>query len=255
VLIDWFTIVAQIVNFLILVLLLRKFLYKPILNVMREREERIRSQLNEAEELRRHAEEQIEIYQEKNEKWKEEHDTLLQVAKAEIDDNRKLMMKKVRDEIDEHKTHWEQAIEREKKEFLDSLRKKINQQTFIAVRRVLNELANVELEAHICNVFLDRLQNMDQNQVEEYRDAIMESEEPVIVRSAFELTNKMKKELQSAVETRFLNGKSVDFEIDPDLVCGIEMKAAGYKLTWSLSEYLERLEDLIEDSSAVKVGE
>jgi len=255
VLIDWFTIVAQIVNFLILVLLLRKFLYRPILNVMREREERIKSQLNEAEELRRYADEQIEIYQEKNDKWKDEHDALLREAKVEIEDNHKHMMKKVREDIEEHKTHWEQAIEREKKEFLDSLRKKINQQTFVTVRRVLNELATVELEAHICEVFLDRIKQMDQKQVEEYRTAIIDTEDPVIVGSAFELSSTIKKELQSTIETQFLKGKPVDFVIDNDLVCGIEMKAGGYKLTWSLSEYLERLEDLIEDSSALKVGE
>lgn len=254
-LIDWFTIIAQIVNFLILVLLLRKFLYKPILNVIQEREDRIKSQLNEAEELRQNAEEQIEIYQKKNERWGEERETLLKEAKAEIEDNRKHMIKKVRDEIDEHKSQWEQAIEREKKEFLESLRKKISRQTFVTVRRVLNELANVELEAHICQVFLKRLQNLDKSQMTEYRSAIMESDEPIIVRSGFKLSGEMEQELKATIESQFTDSKPVNFEVDSDLVCGIEMKAAGYKLNWSISEYLERLDELIEDSSKVEVGE
>ncbi len=42
--IDWFTLFAQIVNFLIVVVLLRRFLYKPILQAMAEREAKIAAQ-------------------------------------------------------------------------------------------------------------------------------------------------------------------------------------------------------------------
>ncbi|HSM25603.1 MAG TPA: hypothetical protein VK856_12125 [Anaerolineaceae bacterium] len=254
-LIDWFTIVAQIVNFIILVILLRKFLYKPILKVMQEREDRIRSQLDEAEEKHQQAIEQISLYEDKVDKWELEHDELLRDAKLEVENSRKQMMKKVREEIDEHQSHWEQAIDREKQEFLDSLRKKISLQTYIAVKKVLNDLADVELEAHIIKVFIERLEKLEDHQITDYRDAIEKSDEPVVLRSAFELPTQTQKKIQSLVEKQFLNGKPVNFEIDPDLVCGIELKAAGYKLVWSLSEYLERLEDLFEDNVSIKTGD
>ena len=44
-LIDWFTVAAQAVNFLILVWLLKRFLYKPVLAAIDEREKRIATQL------------------------------------------------------------------------------------------------------------------------------------------------------------------------------------------------------------------
>ncbi|MBW6473232.1 MAG: hypothetical protein K0B14_08930 [Anaerolineaceae bacterium] len=254
-LIDWFTIIAQIFNFIVLVLLLRKFLYRPILKVMQDREDRIRNQLTEAEEKQQKAKEQISLYQQKNQNWEQEHQDLLLEAKHEIENNRKKMMVKVRQEIDEHQTHWQQAVDREKKEFLDSLRKKISQQTFTAVRRVLNELADVELEAHISKVFIDRLQNMEQEQVDEYRAAIEKSEGPVLVRSAFDLPQQTREEIEAVAGKQFLNSKAVNFEVDPDLVCGIELRAAGYKLVWSLSEYLERLEDLFEEDLPERISE
>ncbi len=254
-LIDWFTIIAQIFNFIVLVLLLRKFLYRPILKVMQEREDRIRNQLTEAEEKQQKAQEQISLYQKKNQNWEQEHQELLQEAKHEIDNTRKKMMVKVRQEIEEHQTHWQQAIDREKKEFLDSLRKKISQQTFIAVRRVLNELADVELETHISKVFIERLRNMEQNQLEEYRAAVEKSDEAVLVRSAFNLLQQTREEIEAVTGKQFLNSKEVKFELDPDLVCGIELRAAGYKLVWSLSEYLERLEDLFEEGLPERISE
>ena len=48
-LINWFTVVAQAINFLILVWLLKRFLYKPILQAIDEREKRIATQLADAE--------------------------------------------------------------------------------------------------------------------------------------------------------------------------------------------------------------
>jgi F-type H+-transporting ATPase subunit b len=255
VLIDWFTIIAQIFNFIVLVLLLRKFLYRPILKVMQEREDLIRNQLAEAEEKQQKAQEQISLYQKKNQNWEQEHQELLQEAKHEIENTHKKMMVKVRQEIEEHQTQWQQAIDREKKEFLDSLSKKISQQTFIAVRRVLNELADVELEAHISKVFIDRLRNMEQNQLEEYRAAVEKSDEAVLVRSAFNLPQPTREEIEAVAGKQFLNSKAVNFEVDPDLVCGIELRAAGYKLVWSLSEYLEQLEDIFEEGLPERISE
>jgi F-type H+-transporting ATPase subunit b len=48
-LIDWFTVGAQVVNFLILVWLLKRFLYKPILHAIDERERRIAKELADAD--------------------------------------------------------------------------------------------------------------------------------------------------------------------------------------------------------------
>ncbi len=48
-LINWFTVLAQIVNFLILVYLLKRFLYGPIIRAMQEREKKIARRLQDAE--------------------------------------------------------------------------------------------------------------------------------------------------------------------------------------------------------------
>ena len=48
-LIDWFTVVAQILNFLVLVWLLKRFLYKPVLDAIDAREKGIATKLADAE--------------------------------------------------------------------------------------------------------------------------------------------------------------------------------------------------------------
>jgi F-type H+-transporting ATPase subunit b len=48
-LIDWFTVGAQALNFIILVWLLKRFLYKPILDAIDAREKRIAAELADAD--------------------------------------------------------------------------------------------------------------------------------------------------------------------------------------------------------------
>jgi len=60
--IDYFTIFAQIINFLVLVLLLKHFLYGRIIKAMDEREKRIESQLQEAAKKKKEADEEADSY-------------------------------------------------------------------------------------------------------------------------------------------------------------------------------------------------
>jgi F-type H+-transporting ATPase subunit b len=48
-LIDWFTVGAQAINFIILVWLLKRFLYKPILDAVDAREKRVATELADAD--------------------------------------------------------------------------------------------------------------------------------------------------------------------------------------------------------------
>ncbi len=79
-LIDWFTVVAQIVNFLVLVWLLKRFLYKPILNAIDAREKRIASQVLKAQETEEVAKKERDAYQQKNEDLEKQKEVLLSKA-------------------------------------------------------------------------------------------------------------------------------------------------------------------------------
>ncbi|MEN4041216.1 MAG: hypothetical protein ROW39_02640, partial [Anaerolineaceae bacterium] len=90
--IDLFTVFAQIVNFLVLILLLKRFLYKPVLKAIAAREERIANTVKEADQAKADAQQQIEAYRQKNEAWEAERATLVEALRQEMTDLRKEMM-------------------------------------------------------------------------------------------------------------------------------------------------------------------
>src|ERR1700677_4253344 len=82
-LIDWFTVSAQAVNFLILVWLMKRFLYKPILNAIDAREQRIAAELADADAKKAEAQKERDEFQHKNEEFDQQQAALLDKATDE----------------------------------------------------------------------------------------------------------------------------------------------------------------------------
>ncbi len=241
--IDWFTVGAQIINFLILVLLLRRFLYRPILKTIEERNATIKARLDEAQQAKAEAQQLIAEYELKNRSWQEEKESLYQEAKHEIEEMRKQLLKKARLEVEHHQSLWQQALKQEKETFLSELRQRISQQTYKIARRFLQDLADIELEDHITRVFIHRLQDLDENQLEAIKSSLNDSSQPVIIRSAYEIPARTREQLEQALRSRLLDSQVVEYELSPDLMAGIELKTPGHKLSWNLRDYFESLEE------------
>lgn len=244
-LIDWFTVVAQIINFLILVLLLRRFLYRPILKTIQEREESIKARLEDAQQAEIQARKLIEDYEIKNHAWAEEKEAILHQAKEEAEAVRKQLLRKARQEAEHHQTLWQQAINQEKEIFLDELRLRISQQTYKIARQALIDLADVELEDHITRVFITRLRALDREKVSTMKSLLNGTDQPVIISSAFKIPQNRQEQLEETLHTWGLNNQPLGYELVPELLAGIELKIPGQKLSWNLSEYLETLEESI----------
>lgn len=238
-LIDWFTIVAQIVNFIVLVLLLRRFLYGPILRAMEEREARIRSRLQEAEQREREAEGEAKAWRQKNQELEELREEMLRQAGQEAEEWRQDLFRQARREVGEAKVRWQQSLEEEQGAFLRHVRERTALQVQSIARRALSDLANADLEAHLADVFIRRLADDGQQRVAE---ALAGAQAPLVIRTAFPSPPEMRQKLREAVAGRVPGEVEIRFETAPDLVCGIELRADDYRIAWSLDDYLGSLE-------------
>ena len=99
-LINWFTVIAQAINFLILVWLLKRFLYKPILHAIDEREKGIATQLAEAEAKKAEAQKERDDFQHKNEAFDQERSALLKKATDEANAERQRLLDQARKDAD-----------------------------------------------------------------------------------------------------------------------------------------------------------
>jgi F-type H+-transporting ATPase subunit b len=255
VLIDWFTIVAQIINFLILLWLLKRFLYKPIMNAMNEREKKITHRLTEAEKAQKHAEKQAEEYQQRTTELENQRESLLQGARNEADSLRRELLHQARQEVNEVQERWHRAIQQEKEAFLRDLYQRVSTQTYEIARKALSDLANKDLETHIVENFLHRIQNLDREDRTSLENSLAQSNGRITVRSAFEIPDHLREQITNGIESVASNGFELTFEIFPEVLCGIELKLAGKKISWSLASYLEALQENLSEALQTRVQE
>jgi F-type H+-transporting ATPase subunit b len=248
VLIDWFTVTAQIVNFLVLIVLLKYFLYDRIIAAMDRREEEIRNRLQDAKSKREEAEEEAQSYQKKNEEIDQERSELLTQAKEEADKERKSLTKKAREEVERARSRWQESIQRERDAFLRELRQLAANQVYAISRRALGDLADAELEERVVQVFLSRMEDVPAEEKQDLSQAIQEEGNTVSVKSSFEIPTVLRRKITEAVHNELTENAEVGYETLPEMVMGIEIKSRGEKIAWSLESYLDGLEQRARDA-------
>lgn len=245
-LIDWFTVFAQLVNFIILMALLKRFLYQPILDALNAREQKINQQLEDAERIQCEAEQARSEYLAKQTQFETRKSALMQQAQDEAHYERDKLIKAARNEAERLRSNELQAWRHEQIASRHELISRIHQEIFALSRQALEDLASVNLEQALCETFARQLQTLDDAEVESFREAAASSSSPVAVRSAFELPDSGKDHLAQAIRAWVSADIAIEFTTEPDLVCGIELLCNGRKLAWHIADYLAMLEKHID---------
>jgi F-type H+-transporting ATPase subunit b len=255
VLFDWFTTLAQIVNFLILLWLLKRFLYKPILNAMNEREEKILRRLKEAEQAQEQADQEAQEFSQKTAELENRRENMLSEARIEAERLRKEMLHDARQEVQESQERWYRSIQQSKEAFLRDLYQRASSQTYEVARKALADLANEDLERHVIETFLRRLRDLQGEERQALERALGDANGTITVRSAFDVPDELREAINEQIELLATNGYEINFERLPDLISGIELKLGGKKISWSLSSYLGELEENLAHALRERVHE
>jgi F-type H+-transporting ATPase subunit b len=248
VLIDWFTVVAQIVNFLILVGLLYYFLYGRILAAIDRREEEIAARWEEAKQEREDAAAEYRRLEKEKEKLDQEREALLARAREEADEHRQELIDQARAETEELKSRWSQSVREESKSFLRDLREYAAREVCDIARSALADLADEELQHQVTRVFLQRLRALDDDEKRKFTASIRDYGEKAVLRSAFAIPGEQQEEITRALRGVLDNSVEIRFEESSDLICGIALHTDGHKLAWEMSDYLEGLERHISET-------
>ena len=244
-LIDWFTVIAQTLNFLILVWLLRRFLYKPILDAVDAREKRIAAQIADAAAKMADAQAERDEFQQKNAEFDNQRTALLSKATSDADAERQRLMDEARKAADAQTILRQETLINDAKNLNQSIRLRTQQEVFAIARKTLADLAGANLEERIGDVFVSRLRALNGAAKESLGDALKTASSPAVIRSTFGLSLDQRMAIQNALNEIFSAEISIRFETDANLISGIELTTNGQKLSWSISDYLLSLENSV----------
>jgi F-type H+-transporting ATPase subunit b len=246
-LIDWFTVGAQAINFAILVWLMKRFLYKPIIHAIDAREKRITKELADADAKKADAQKERDEFQHKNEEFDQQRAALLNKATAEAQAERQRLLDQARKAAVALSLKRQETLRNDAHNLNQAIIRRTQQEVFAIARKALTDLAGTSLEERMVDIFIHRLRELDGEEKGLLVSAIKESPGPVIVRTMFDLLPAQCASTEGAIKEILGTETHVRFETAPDLISGIELTTNGQKVAWSIADYLASLEKGVDE--------
>ena len=148
--------IFAIANFLILVLILGKFLYKPFLGILEKRKQTIEDAFTNADATNRKADEKYEAYTKKLARAEAESREIIKNARLKADDHANMIVEEAKAEAARIKLQAEKEAVREKEKALREVREQIGQLAILAAEQILEKEVAAEGQEEIIDRVLEK---------------------------------------------------------------------------------------------------
>lgn len=235
--IDIFTLSVQIINFLVLIFILNKLLYKPLIKMMKERREYIKNsianadnKLQEAERIRNEYEEELkEIENYKKEK--------IEKIDEELFDYKTNKITKIKEELEVKKNEFIDQLESEKNNILDKLVKNFCFNTKDLLNNIFFSISNNSLNSIILKKFVTEITNLSSNNIEKINRS---NSRIVEFYSGFELSQEDKKLVKENFDKCGIKYTDINFIVDNEIIFGNKITVSGLTINSSIQNIIEQ---------------
>lgn len=246
---DWVTPVAQVVNFLVLVWLLRRFLYGPIVRVMDERQARVTSELRDAQAREEAAEELRSQLEADRAEFDASREQVLAKARSDAHAEALRMHEEARAEADAARKRWHESLSREQADVLSAVRRRLAREIGTVSIAALRDLADDDLQRRAIAVFTRKLSALSDADAEALAEEARR-EGALTVRCACKADDQTRDQVSDALHERLGELPETRWVDDDTLGFGLRVETNGRELGWSAADYLdgvsERLQGTLE---------
>ena len=248
--IDWFTFVAQIINFGILLWLLNRFLYVPITTAIADRETAISDRIAAADSQFAEATRLQSEMQTRRDQIDSETDSIRAAARAAIEQERGELFNAARQSVEQQRTTWLAEFERETHTLNQSVKTSAAETAVEIARRALSDLADADLDEQIVEKFIDRVSETDLGTLESITQSLC-SNDSITITTGHEPGPSHRTAIESALRAALAKDLVVDYQTNPDLVAGIQLTIGSHEISWCLNGYLEAVAEQFEKAVAL----
>lgn len=241
-------VIAQIVNFLILLGLLKWLLFDRIVRAMDEREQKIADRLHDAQQQQEQARREAEQLAQERRRFDADRAEMLDRARQEAEEERKRLTAEAREEVDEQRQRWVDALRQQQDAVVGQLRDRAAESLDRAARAALRDLADADLQQQMVRHFIGRLEDLDADAQRTMTDAIRAAEGAAVVASGEPLSDEARSEITAALKQRFEKNVQPQFKTAPDLIAGIELRAGGRAIGWNVAAYLDGFAEMLRET-------
>jgi F-type H+-transporting ATPase subunit b len=236
---NWSTFLLEIFNFLVLVWILKHFLYQPVLDLITRRREVIEDQLAEAKQLHADADTLKEQYEHRLVDWEQERQKAMENLTRELEENRLHALDELKAELAREEEKLRVARSRQDKQAVRAIETRALQQGAEFASRLLAEAAGPELENRLFDLLLDDLSVLSADQISVLNNGWGDSPERILVTSAFPLTEDKRHRLEDILTRITGLSAPVHYEQDVKLMAGLNITIGAWVLQLNVRDELQ----------------
>jgi len=246
----WDAFVLTIVNFLVLVALLYRFLHKPLLEVLEKRRKRIEDARKDAEAKAKQASQTRQQYERKIKAIQRERDTLLSEARRKAEEASEALIAQARRQAEREVANLRADYENERRQALRDLEADILAVSLETAQAILKKLTDADVENRLREQLIEALDALVPGADRGHRPASGADQAPVRVLSARELPQDERAPIIERIKALAGPDAEIDFETDETLVAGARVEFSDIAVDASLAEVLQAVRERFERMAA-----
>lgn len=236
---NWSTFVLEIINFLVLVWILKRFLYKPVTEVIARRRAAIEKTLSDAQAMQSEAQTLKGQYESRLADWEREREKARLQLLDEIKAERARLMAALQAELAQEREKNRVLEQRRLDEVRRGMEAEATAQGGEFAARLLSRLASPELEGTIIAMVVEDLPALPEERKQTLRAACRESVSKVKITSAYPIDSEWRERLTRGMSELAGEAVSCEFIQDKSVIAGVRIAVGPWILRASLQDELE----------------
>jgi F-type H+-transporting ATPase subunit b len=232
------TFILEIINFLVLIWILQRFFYKPILAVIAKRKAFIDQSIIDTQLLQQQAEKQRSLYESRQQLWEQEKQVALSALHQQINVERRLQMEQLKADLIEERTKLNVTLQHQQQAFQQQSQLQALQNGAHFASLLLKQSAGPELEARLVMLLLNNLKALPETcnlcqQMLANKKAIA-----IKVTSVYPLSTEQQAQLEQQLAELINSPITLQYQQEATLIAGIRLDIGAWVLNANLQHEL-----------------
>ncbi len=232
------TFVLEIINFLILVWILQRLFYKPLLEVIAKRKQSIDQSVAEAKTMQQQAEEQRSLYENRQKLWEQEKQAALATLRQQLEAERRTQLEQLNADLEQERQKAKVTLSRQQQELQQQAEKQALQNGARFAGMILQQSASPELEARLCALLIEHLMTLPEAcrlclQMLDTKKSV-----PIKITSAYPLPLELRQQLEQKLDSLITSHLNFQYQQDAELIAGLRIDIGAWVLNANLQHEL-----------------
>ncbi len=243
---DLLTYTFEIINFFILLWILKKLLYNPVISVLKKRKEYINEKIEEAEKAELELKKIKDEYNQILKKMEELKKTKIAQISKEVQQEKEKLYTQMKKELDAERQKFLESLEIEKKEAINELKEETVRYSLKFVSKLLSEISDKNIHRKLLNIAVEGIKNINTEEIDNI-SAELKERNTVTVETAYPLSELDIKNIKKVIKDMFGVDVTIKTEERKNLIAGVKIHIASKMIDSSLEGQISVFETLLRE--------